>query len=79
MNQTRNQKASLFSWQDFKQFDVPPETLAAYCNKLLNERTTPVRLCRNRHDIIREDANWTQEYVDAFPNTARITKIVPNE
>lgn len=57
----------VFTWEDFKQFNVPPETLAAYCNKLLEERCQPVRLDKFGHDVIRENAFWTAEYLANFP------------
>lgn len=62
----------IFNWEDFKSFNVPPETLAKYCNNILKQRSVPVRLCQHKHDIIREDANWTSEYLKDFPNFGRL-------
>jgi len=67
----------LFDWTDFKQFNVPPETLAAYCNQLVEERTARVYLCQKNHDVVRADALWTEEYLEKFPNQARMTQSEP--
>jgi hypothetical protein len=63
----------LFTWEDFKQFNIPPETLAAYCNELFYHRTTPVSLCRHNHDILRNDAGFMPEVLEQYPNEARMT------
>jgi hypothetical protein len=65
---------AVFDWTDFKEFDVKPETMAAYVNRLLEERTSPVVLDRHCHDVIRADAGWTNEYLIDFPWEARMTR-----
>lgn len=64
--QTTNE---IFSWQDFKDLDLSmgPETLAYYCNRIVFERTTRLRLCQHVHDVVREDAGFTQEFLNGFP------------
>lgn len=62
----------IFNWKDFQQFNVPPETLADYCNFLLMQRSSPIRLCRHWHDIVREDAGFTKEYLEDFPKKGRM-------
>jgi hypothetical protein len=69
----------IFDWEDFKQFNVPPETLAAYCNSLVEERTTRVKLDPHCHDVVRMDAGFTEEYLANFPYTARMTRPVKDE
>jgi len=64
----------MFTWEDFKQFNVPPETLADYCNLLLQQRTVPVRLDSHAHDVVREDAGWSEDYLKDFPLKARMTQ-----
>lgn len=63
----------MFTWHDFKQFDVAPETLANYCNQIFKERTTPVSLDKHGHDVVRDDANFTKEYLAGYPRKARMT------
>lgn len=65
---------NIFSWEDFKQFNVPPETLARYCNHLLQERTVPVKACQHGHDLVREDAGYDKEHLAKFPKKARMTR-----
>lgn len=68
-------KLNVFTWEDFIALrEEGPETIAKECNRLLEERTIPVRLCKNYHDVIREDANWTKEYLEGFPARARMTR-----
>ena len=71
--------SNLFTWEDFKHFalafNVPPETLAQYCNEVVTQRTIPVRLDKWAHDVVREDAGFTKEYLSNFPLKSRMLKV----
>lgn len=66
-------KPADFAYLETQDGPPTPEQLAEIANQLFIERTTPVSADRWAHDLVRDDANWTKEYLGKFPLKARMT------